>query len=139
MMKDTMIVILAGGQEAEMRSNLAKALHPLCGIPMLNFPLEIARLLSTGKTLVIVDHQGKKIEGEFRSKDLVFIQEESGGDLATSIMKTLQGFHGTVLVLRGDIPLLREETARKLILLHEELKSSVTTLLYIICRDYRAK
>ncbi len=129
-MKETAVVILAGTREAKMKSNLAKVLHPLCGVSMLSFSLGAARHINPAKTAIVVGEQGEKIREEFSNPGSVFINEKEDSPAVTlSLLRQfLNGVDGVVVVLPGDAPLLRGETLKKLLLFYEDLKPAVALL-----------
>lgn len=129
-MENIAVVILAGGQEKEMKSDIPKVLHPLCGIPVLNYFLEISRYLNSLKTIVIVNSREKIIEKQFGSKDLLFIGalEKQENSVTSCINEALQGFEGQVVLLPGNTPLLRKDTVKKLVSFHEKSQVGAATL-----------
>jgi bifunctional UDP-N-acetylglucosamine pyrophosphorylase/glucosamine-1-phosphate N-acetyltransferase len=105
-----------------MRSERAKVLHPILGRPLCAYP--IARALEVGSTLTVavVGHQADEvkqaIETTFPGKALGFaLQKEQRGtaDAVKSAQSALAGHDGPVLILYGDVPLLRSETLQALV------------------------
>ena len=58
-------IILAAGKGKRMKSDLAKVLHPLCGLPMLTYPVAAARAAGAEKIVVVIGHQAEQIREEF--------------------------------------------------------------------------
>lgn len=125
------IIILAAGKGTRMKSDLAKVLHPLAGFPMLGLVLNVARRLQPEKLLVVIGFQKELIREKFTTPDINFVdQDEQLGTGHAVLMATpkLKGFRGPILILSGDVPLLKEETLRKLIKFHEENQHILSVL-----------
>jgi bifunctional UDP-N-acetylglucosamine pyrophosphorylase/glucosamine-1-phosphate N-acetyltransferase len=60
------VVILAAGQGTRMRSALPKVLHPLCGRPLVHWPIHAARDAGAGR-IVVVDSAARPLDGHRRS------------------------------------------------------------------------
>ncbi|MFH1624834.1 MAG: bifunctional UDP-N-acetylglucosamine diphosphorylase/glucosamine-1-phosphate N-acetyltransferase GlmU [Pseudomonadota bacterium] len=130
-MKKIATLILAAGKGTRMKSNLVKVLHPLMGAPMLSFPIEVAKKVGSEKIIVVIGYQGELIREKFETEGLVFVeqQEQLGTGHAVLCAKdSLKDFAGDVLILCGDVPLLREETIRGLIGVHQRGGSKIAVL-----------
>ena len=112
-------IILAAGKGTRMKSDLVKVLHPLLGIPMLSYPVELSlNDIKAEKTILVVGHQADKIKEKFNDPRIHFvIQEEQlgTGHAVLQALPFLQPFNGTVLILCGDVPLVKVETLRSFI------------------------
>jgi len=112
-------IILAAGKGTRMKSDLVKVLHPLLGVPMLSYPVELSlNDLKAEKTILVVGHQADKIKEKFKDPRIHFvIQEEQlgTGHAVLQALPFLQSFDGTVLILCGDVPLVKMETLRSFI------------------------
>ena len=62
-MSDLKVVILAAGKGKRMKSKLPKVLHPVCGLPMVQYVLDAAREVSPEKPLVVVGYKGEEVTG----------------------------------------------------------------------------
>ncbi|HEX2182207.1 MAG TPA: NTP transferase domain-containing protein, partial [Rubrobacteraceae bacterium] len=58
----TFAVVLAAGKGTRMKSNRAKVLHTLCGVPMVNYVIEALKPLAPERLLVVVGHQAELVE-----------------------------------------------------------------------------
>ena len=107
-------VILAAGKGTRMKSDLVKVLHPLLGLPMLSYPIDLSlNGIKAEKTIVVVGHQADRIKERFQDPLIQFaLQEEQlgTGHAVLQAIPFLQTFTGTVLVLCGDVPLVKAET-----------------------------
>ena len=108
-------IILAAGKGTRMKSDLVKVLHPLLGLPMLAYPLDLSlNGVHSEKTIVVVGCQADQIRKRFEDSRILFaLQEEQlgTGHAVLQALPLLEGFTGTVLILCGDVPLVKEETA----------------------------
>jgi bifunctional UDP-N-acetylglucosamine pyrophosphorylase/glucosamine-1-phosphate N-acetyltransferase len=102
-----------------MKSDLVKVLHPLLGIPMLSYTIDLALDgIEAEKTVVVVGHQADRIQGLFKDRLVQFILQKEQLGTGHAVLQTLpllEGFEGTVLILCGDVPLVKIETLRSFI------------------------
>src|SRR6185437_15985906 len=115
------IAILAAGQGKRMRSELPKVLQPLAGQPLLLHVLELAARLKPDAIHVVYGHGGERVRatcaalGVGDSLHWAHQAEQLGtGHALAQAIPALPEAH-QVLVLYGDVPLLRAETLRALI------------------------
>jgi bifunctional UDP-N-acetylglucosamine pyrophosphorylase/glucosamine-1-phosphate N-acetyltransferase len=121
------IIILAAGKGTRMRSNRPKVLHELAGRPLLAHVLDTAKVLSPRAIHVVVGHGAAEVQQVFKDDNLHFhIQSEQLGT-GHAVRQALPACHpdSAVLVLFGDVPLLRPETLSPLL---TNLPSSLTLL-----------
>ena len=102
-----------------MKSDLVKVLHPVLGLPMLSYPIELSlKGIKSEKTIVVVGYQADQIKERFKNHPIQFaLQEEQlgTGHAALQAIPFLKGFTGTVLILCGDVPLVKADTLRSFI------------------------
>ena len=111
------IVILAAGQGKRMRSGLPKVLHPLAGRPLLAHVLDTARALKARRIVVVHGHGAEAVRAAFPDSGIAWAlqSEQLGtGHAVQQAMPHLEA-SGDVLVLYGDVPLVREATLRRLL------------------------
>src|SRR5918997_2704987 len=72
-------VILAAGKGTRMKSNRAKVLHTLCGVPMVNYVIEATRPLVPEGLFVVVGHQAELVEAVLPEDAKPVFQEEERG------------------------------------------------------------
>jgi bifunctional UDP-N-acetylglucosamine pyrophosphorylase/glucosamine-1-phosphate N-acetyltransferase len=118
-MTELAIIVLAAGKGTRMKSALPKVLHRAAGRSLLGHVLHVAKDLAAARVVVIAGPEMPEIETEARAiipDAVTAIQaERRGTGHAVSMAATaLAGFSGRVLVLYGDVPMLRAETARRL-------------------------
>jgi len=120
------VVILAAGQGTRMRSSVQKLLHPLCGRPIIAWPVRAAREAGMG-TIVIVDAPQRRLESMLAEDVVLAIQEQPLGT-ADAVRAAIEHFAQaeTVVVINGDAPLIRPETLRDLVAAHERSGAAAT-------------
>lgn len=112
-------VILAAGQGTRMKSERAKVLHELSGEPMVHHPIRLARSVGADPVVLVIGHQAeqvqKTVEPAFPGLRFGLQSEQKGtGHAVMQALPALEGFKGRVLILYGDVPLLRAETLKAL-------------------------
>ena len=110
------ILVLAAGQGKRMRSQLPKILHPLAGRPLLAHVLASARTLEPRKVVVVHGHGAEAVRAAFADADVEWVlqAEQLGtGHAVQQAMPHLSG-DADVLILYGDVPLVRPETLKRL-------------------------
>ncbi len=129
------IVILAAGLGTRMRSRQAKVLHKLGGRPLIAHVCRTAAYLKPHKTYVVVGYQAevvRKAAAEALSNDeAVFVTQSKQlgtGDAVMAARADLRDANSTVLILSGDVPLVRVETLQALISKHKTENASCTIL-----------
>ncbi len=126
------IAILAAGKGTRMKSALPKVLHPLAGKPLIDRVLSSTHGLKPNRRLIVVGHQADEIKGALKStQDLDFVlqkPQKGTGHAIQQLIPNLKGFKGELLVLNGDVPLLKEKTLKSLLELHKGSDASVTFL-----------
>jgi bifunctional UDP-N-acetylglucosamine pyrophosphorylase/glucosamine-1-phosphate N-acetyltransferase len=125
------VVIMAAGEGTRMRSSTPKLLHPVCGRPMIAWPVAAA-LEAGAERVVVVDNPARRLEEALGDalhdgRVVLAIQEQARGT-ADAVKAASPSFDGaeTVVVLNGDVPLLRGETVRALAAAHERAGASAT-------------
>ncbi len=114
-----------------MKSDRAKVLHPLLGRPLLGYVLDAANALRPEKTVVVIGHQAEQVRQAFDRPGLTFVIQTpqlGTGHAVRQTSRVLSSFPGIILVLSGDVPLLKKETLGEIIRTHRKKKSPVTLL-----------
>lgn len=113
----TVTILLAAGKGTRMRSKTLKVLHNLRGKPMLWHSLQQVRRVSQVNPVVIIGHQnGAVVEAFGDAADYIVQEEQLGtGHAVLQAKEYLSGKADLVLVVYGDMPLLRAETFQALI------------------------
>ena len=122
-------IILAAGQGKRMGSDLAKVLHPVCGVPMLTYGVAAARAAGTKRICVVIGHQADRVRECFANQGLVFAEQKEQlgtGHAVLQARETFRDYQGTIVILAGDVPLIRPETLRSLCDRHWAERATVT-------------
>ena len=126
------VAVLAAGKGTRMKSNLPKVLQPLAGATLVERVLASARNLRPERRLLIVGHQAERVEQQLsavRGLEFVLQQPQNGtGHAVQQLLDPLANFEGELLVLNGDVPLLRAETIDQLVSTHRSSGAQVTLL-----------
>jgi UDP-N-acetylglucosamine diphosphorylase/glucosamine-1-phosphate N-acetyltransferase len=128
-------IILAAGKGTRMKSDLAKVLHTICGRPMLAYPVDVAKAAGVEKIVVIVGYQGDLVKEAFRNQGLIFVdqREQLGtGHAVLQAKEIFKGYEGVILILCGDVPLLKLSTVKSLIERHISENATITVLTTIL-------
>ncbi len=106
------IVILAAGQGKRMRSSLPKVLQPLAGRPLLAHVVATARRLDPAAIHIVHGHGGEQVRAALPDADLAWALQAEQQGTGHALMQALPGIPDghTVLVLYGDVPLVRAGT-----------------------------
>ncbi|WFM71372.1 bifunctional UDP-N-acetylglucosamine diphosphorylase/glucosamine-1-phosphate N-acetyltransferase GlmU [Halomonas sp. CKK8] len=105
------VVILAAGQGTRMRSTRPKVLHRLAGKPMVRHVIDTARGLEAERTHVVVGHGAEQVREALADCRVHFALQAEQKGTGHAVAQTLEALgEGRVLVLYGDVPLIRRET-----------------------------
>src|SRR6266550_421717 len=103
-------IILAAGKSTRLKSKRPKALHEVCGKPMLHYILQACFDAGVTRALVVVGH-GKEVVAAFAHDQRIHWVEQTEmlgtGHAARMCVPELQKLKGDVFLLAGDVPLIR--------------------------------
>ncbi|MDQ2746859.1 MAG: bifunctional UDP-N-acetylglucosamine diphosphorylase/glucosamine-1-phosphate N-acetyltransferase GlmU [Acidobacteriota bacterium] len=138
------VLILAAGLGTRMRSNLAKVLHKIDGRPLINHVCLTATALAPRKIYVVIGHQGETVKQavleELDDEHAAFVwqKEQLGtGHAVNSARESLENEDSTLLILSGDVPMIRAETLAALVQQHHHHrgKGAACTILTVKLDD----
>ena len=119
------VLILAAGLGTRMRSNLAKVLHKIDNRPLINHVCLTATALAPRKIYVVIGHQGETVRhavlDELDAEHAAFVwqNEQLGtGHAVNAAREFLENADSTLLILSGDVPMIRHETLAALVQQH---------------------
>jgi bifunctional UDP-N-acetylglucosamine pyrophosphorylase / glucosamine-1-phosphate N-acetyltransferase len=126
----TFAVVLAAGKGTRMKSNRAKVLHTLCGVPMVNYVIEALTSLAPERLIVVVGHQADLVRGVLPGDAEAVLQREQlgTGDAVRVALEALEGEEGVLLVVNGDGPLISGMTLGELLERHRSAGVGATVL-----------
>lgn len=130
-MKATAAVILAAGVGKRMKSDLPKVLHPFAGSTIIDFVLDTVESLSPERPVLVVGHEKERVQDALAGRAVRYAiqaQQLGTGHAVLQCEAMLSGFVGTLLVLVGDVPLLRRETLLAMLDLHWTTGAACTVL-----------
>jgi bifunctional UDP-N-acetylglucosamine pyrophosphorylase/glucosamine-1-phosphate N-acetyltransferase len=111
------VIVLAAGQGKRMHSALPKVLHPLGGRPLLAHVLDAARALKPKQIFIVHGHGGDRLRAAFDGARVRWVEQArrlgTGHALAQALPLAARG--SQVLVLNGDVPLIRRDTLERLV------------------------
>ena len=110
------VVILAAGQGTRMRSTLPKVLHRLAGKPMVRHVIDTATGLRAERTHVVIGHGAERVREALSDCKVRYALQAEQKGTGHAVAQALDGLgEGKVLVLYGDVPLIRRETLTTLL------------------------
>lgn len=130
-MADLAAVILAAGKGTRMKSRLPKVLHTLAGLPLISYPIQLARQVQAKPVVVVLGHQAQMVKEHLEGEDLRFVIQEpqlGTGHALFFAREVLGGYRGDLLILCGDMPLLKGQTVEGLVSSHKERGAALTVL-----------
>ena len=125
------VIVLAAGEGKRMKSSMPKVLMPLAGRPMLAHVLDTARALQPARIHLVYGHLGDQVRAALTDLgDLAWVHqpEQRGTGHAVKLAMPEIPEDARVLVLYGDVPLIRTDTLRKLLQVETPLVALVTQL-----------
>jgi bifunctional UDP-N-acetylglucosamine pyrophosphorylase/glucosamine-1-phosphate N-acetyltransferase len=131
-------VVLAAGRSTRFRSARSKLVHELGGRPIIGWLLGALRALNVAPVVVVVAPDADDLRATCGAHVRFAVQREprGTGHAALAGQTALAGFDGSLLVLYGDLPLLRAETLRRLIEAHRASGSGVSLLTATVDAPY---
>ena len=139
-MTATHVVILAAGQGTRMKSALPKVLHPVAGRPMVEQVVQTANSLSPASVIVVVGHRADAVQALLGGREgIKFALQEPQLGTAHALQQAeplLAGQTGTLVLLSGDVPLLKAATLRRLLDTHVSAKAAATVVTASVERPY---
>ena len=137
------VIVMAAGLGKRMKSNHVKVLHQVAGQPMVLYAVDVALQLAGHRIAVVVGHQSDRVRhviesgiaGRPGSKSVSIVEQAEQLGTGHAVMQSRSVFYHdhqarptTYLILNGDTPLLKEQTARELLRVHQSQGATVTIL-----------
>ncbi|MBX3329392.1 MAG: bifunctional UDP-N-acetylglucosamine diphosphorylase/glucosamine-1-phosphate N-acetyltransferase GlmU [Nitrospira sp.] len=137
------VIVMAAGLGKRMKSSQVKVLHHVAGQPMVLYAVDVALQLASHRIAVVVGHQSDRVRqvietgiaGRPGSKSVRIVEQAKQLGTGHAVMQSRPVFCDddearprNYLILNGDTPLLKEETARELLRVHQTQSATVTIL-----------
>ncbi len=125
----TAAVIMAAGEGKRMKSGLPKVLHTMGGRPLVRWVVAAARQAGVGEIIAVTGHGGDMVRPVLERLGVETVVQDVQRGTGHAVLQAyplLKGFSGDVLVLSGDVPLVRASTLRKLLSDHRRHSNAVT-------------
>ncbi|UCG38774.1 MAG: bifunctional UDP-N-acetylglucosamine diphosphorylase/glucosamine-1-phosphate N-acetyltransferase GlmU [bacterium] len=128
-------IVLAAGKGTRMNSSVPKVLHNLRGRPLIHHVLASANSLGSSRVIVVAGYGAHQVRAALpagpgvQAPEVVLQEPQLGtGHAVAQCLASLAPVQGTVLVLSGDVPLLKVETLRSLAAVRKDAGASVSVL-----------
>ncbi len=128
------IIILAAGKGTRMHSDLPKVLHQVAGKAMLAHVIETAKQLLPDAIHVVVGHAAEQVQNTIQDGSINWCLQKKQLGTGHAVQQALPNINGTqdVLILYGDVPLLKQQTLQQLI---DQLTDKQLVLLSAVLGD----
>lgn len=130
------VLILAAGKGTRMHSDKPKVLQPLLEEPVVYYPLKALQDAGLKNIAVLVGHQGELVESYIRREwpdvEVVWQKEQLGTGHAVKVAEDWWRQFDHVMVLSGDVPLVRPETLSELVEKHSRFKPQCSFMSFLI-------
>ena len=131
-MSDIHLVVLAAGKGTRMKSAMPKVLHRAGGLRLIDHVLRAAGPLNATTTVVVVGHMASQVKDALADRPgLRFASQEPQLGTGHALLQAepfLSGARGSLVLLSGDVPLLRPATLQTLVARHEAAGAAATVI-----------
>ena len=116
-MKNVNFVVLAAGKGTRMKSSVPKVLHKLAGRSMLRHVIDATKTVGESKKVIVTGHGAEQVEETFESADTKFVRQEDQLGTAHAVSMAIPELcaDAIVVVLYGDVPLIRPVTLQRML------------------------
>ena len=134
------VIILAAGRGTRMRSARPKVLHRLAGLPLIEHVARAADPLRPERVGLVIGHQAERVRTALAHRPaLAFARQDEQRGTGHALLQAeplFAGRAGTLVVLSGDVPLIRPGTLERLVRTHEGARAALTVLTAAVGRPY---
>lgn len=120
-MKKLYTVILAAGLGKRMKSDLPKVIHKIDGKELVKYVIDQAKKTGSDEIWLVTGHKGEMVREATKDLNVNYVEQKEQLGTGHAVMqaeKALEGKKGDVLILCGDVPLMRPETLKSLRAFH---------------------
>lgn len=114
-----------------MKSGLCKVVHRVAGRPIISYVVDAARAAGLMPLVIVVGHQAEQVKASIDGSGITFALQEpqlGTGHAVAAAESHFHDFHGHVLILCGDIPLIKPATLRDFMAFHGERQSPISVM-----------
>jgi len=124
------VMILAAGQGKRMKSALPKVLQPIAGKPLLKHVIDVAQALQASAVSVVYGHRGEVVRDALKAEKVMWVEQAQQLGTGHAVQQALPHVKddALVLVLYGDVPLIRRSTLEELVKLAGPKAMSLLTM-----------
>lgn len=130
MKKDKIAIVMAAGKSTAMNSKKSKLVHKLYGKELVSRVVEAAEKIDCDEIITVVGEQKEQIMEVLKNRTKYVVQEEllGTGHAILQVVPELESKSGQVIVLYGDVPIIRKETIERLVDRNRNEREAVTLL-----------
>ncbi len=123
-------IILAAGQGTRMRSSMPKVLHEIAAKPLLEHVYDTSRMIDDNEIHIIYGHGGDQVRQRLASLEAKWIEQKEQRGTGHAVQQAIDYIDetDTVLILYGDVPLLKRQTIEKLLNLVDDDSLALLTV-----------
>lgn len=128
---NTTAIILAAGEGTRMKSSLPKVVHQVLGVPVVQYVISAAREAGIERIVVITGHGADRVESVLAGQNVEFARQNEQLGTGHAVMCALEvtgELTGSVVVLSGDVPLVRAETIATLVRMQQDCDAACAML-----------
>lgn len=132
---DKVALILAAGKGKRMKSDMPKALHKLDGRYIVDHVIDSARKAGIDRQILVIGHLAEKVRKALAAHDVEFVTQIPQLGTGHAVMMAeplLKGFDGDLVILLGDMPLVKPETIKNLIRKRHQLGAAAMVLTAVL-------
>lgn len=130
MKKDKIAIVMAAGDSEAMNSKKSKLVHKLYGKELVLRVVETAEKIDCDEIITVIGKQKEQVKEVLKDRTKYVVQEEilGTGHALMQVIPSLETKHGQVIVLYGDVPIIRKETVERLIDRNRNEREAMTLL-----------
>ena len=116
--KQLVTIVLAAGKGTRMKTDLPKVLHLVDNKPMILHVIDLAQNLNSETIIAILGYKRDLIIECIKSENVLYVVQEpqlGTGHAVLQAESLLKDFTGDILVLSGDVPLLRKYSVQRML------------------------
>ncbi len=122
-------IILAAGEGTRMNSDLPKVAHEVLGVPIIRHVVDATRAAGIERVIVVTGHKAEVVEALLPGAEFARQDEQHGtGHAVMCALEAVGDIEGPVVVLAGDVPLIRSETVARLVEVRDEADAACVVL-----------